>query len=57
MEVDEVLLLVGRYGFAAMHRNEDEKDAAWNVVVAAVKQLSNDSYSKGCASGGNSDED
>ena len=56
MNVDEVLLLIGRYGFAAVHHNIDERDNAWNRIVAALKQLENDAYSRGCGAG-NGDED
>lgn len=55
MDGDEVLVIIGRYGFASAHCNTQEKERAWNAVVAAVKQLSNDSYSRGCASGDSED--
>lgn len=55
MDVDEVLLLISRYGFAAMYRNPQEVDMAWNTVTAAVKQLSHDSYTKGIKNGNDSE--
>jgi len=44
MDVNDILLLVDRYGFAVQYRNLIETEQARSLIVVAIKQLSNNGY-------------
>lgn len=51
MDDEDILTLIGRYGFAKAHCHTSEQDIAWNKIVAALRQLKADAYQEGFSAG------